>query len=620
MSFRKRFTLLLSLVILAMVTMLIVGQSNVKTLISLEEQSQTLEEIKADMLMLRRNEKDFMLRQDLKYLAKFDEIKGVLDGVLDKFVTNLQQHDIASDNVSSLKDTLTIYSDKFQNFALTSKQIGLGPKEGLYGNLRNSVHKVEELVTQERDYRLLSDMLMLRRNEKDFMLRNDLSYVNKFTSNIAKLESNLLLSSISENVKPSISQALSDYKKEFLLFVEGQKKIGLDPNSGIQGEMRDAVHQTEAIIDEIFVEISNTIKEKTADVRLYSALIGIVLTILIGFVVFLLSKAILTPVELFSKLMNDSANNRNLTLRSTVQDMSEIGQMGKVFNKMMETFQTMFHQVAQNSDQVHSASETLKSVINDTFIAVKRQHSESELVATAMTEMASSVSEVARNATLAADASNKADAEAVAGNKVVLASVNGIAMLAQEVENAVNTVNELKTESENIATVLTVITGIAEQTNLLALNAAIEAARAGEKGRGFAVVADEVRTLAQRSQEATEEIKTIIERLQSSAICAVNVMAEGKTQAKESVELAQQAGGSLQRIVDAITTIRDMNTQIASAAEEQAAVAESINKSIVQISQIAEENTSNAERTSNTSDDLAKLANQLQDKVKEFTY
>ena len=280
----------------------------------------------------------------------------------------------------------------------------------------------------------------------------------------------------------------------------------------------------------------------------------------------------------------------------------------------------MFNQVANSSTKVQSASEMLKAVIDATLSAVNKQHSESELVATAMTEMASSVSEVARSAALAAEASNKADAEADAGNKVVFASVEGIEQLAQEVENAVSTVNKLKQESENIATVLSVITGIAEQTNLLALNAAIEAARAGDKGRGFAVVADEVRTLAQRSQEATGEIKTIIERLQLSASSAVHVMAEGKIKAKESVVLAQQAGSSLKSIVIAIATIRDMNTQIASAAEQQAAVAESINKSIVQISQIAEQNTDNAEKTSLTSGELAELANQLQVKVKEFTY
>lgn len=619
MTLKKRFSILLCLVILAMVITNIVSQVNIKTLLQLEEQHQTLEKIKSAMLMLRRNEKDFILRQDPKYLAEFDKNNQVLGKLLDDFTIRLEQVDMSSESVRSLKEALSTYESNFHSYALTSQQIGLSPELGLYGNLRKSVHEVETLVSDQDD-RLLADMLMLRRNEKDFMLRKDIKYLDKFNTNLTKFETDLSSSYISADLKQSISQALSVYQKEFLLFVAGQQKLGLSPDQNIQGAMRASVHKSEVLIEELYSVISTAIQDKTNDVRIFSALIGLALTLLIGFVVYLLSKAILGPVQSFSKIMNDSANNRNLTIRSNIQDNSEIGQMGIVFNNMMEAFQTMFNQVATSSTKVQSASEILKTVIDATLSAVSKQHSESEMVATAMTEMASSVNEVARSAALAAEASNKADAEADAGNKVVFASVEGIELLAREVENAVSTVNELKQESENIATVLTVITGIAEQTNLLALNAAIEAARAGEKGRGFAVVADEVRTLAQRSQEATGEIKTIIERLQLSASSAVNVMAEGKIKAKESVVLAQQAGSSLKNIVISIATIRDMNTQIASAAEQQAAVAESINKSIVQISQIAEENTENAEKTSLTSGELAELANQLQVKVKEFTY
>ncbi|MDB2704964.1 methyl-accepting chemotaxis protein [Pseudomonadota bacterium] len=621
MTFKTRFTLLLGLVILAMITMLLINHSNTKTIIELTEQGKTLEKIKSSMLMLRRYEKDFIQRKDLTYKEKFNKNKLILDGLVEKLATSLQHFGVPLTNVDLLENSLSMYSNNFQSYVATATEMGLGPNDGLYGRLREAVHAVENIISKEHDYQLSSDMLSLRRNEKDFMLRHDPKYINKFNDNVTKFESHLLTKSASEYVDPKIVQAIENYKKHFLLFSEGQKKIGLHFNEGTEGEMRASVRKTEDIIDGLYSNISKETEEEISSLRLFSLLISVVITISIGSVVYLLSRAILTRVEQLSKTMNDSASNRNLTIRSSInKEPSEIGKMGAVFNNMMKTFQGMFHQVATSSDQVQSASESLKSVISDTFSAVKRQRSESRLAADAMTEMVSSVSAVARNATLAAEASTNADLEAVAGNKVVLASVEGISQLAVEVENAVNTVNELKQESEGIATVLTVITGIAEQTNLLALNAAIEAARAGEKGRGFAVVADEVRTLAQRSQEATQEIKTIIDRLQASATGAVTVMAQGKTKAKESVELAQQAGGSLESIVSSIAIIRDMNTQIASAAKQQASVAEGINNNIVQISEIAEESTTNAERTSLTSNELADLANNLRAKVKEFTY
>ncbi len=226
--------------------------------------------------------------------------------------------------------------------------------------------------------------------------------------------------------------------------------------------------------------------------------------------------------------------------------------------------------------------------------------------------------EVARNASSASQAAQEADGEAGNGKQVVSASIDAINALAGEVEKAAEVIDKLETDSENISKVLDVIKGIAEQTNLLALNAAIEAARAGEQGRGFAVVADEVRTLASRTQQSTEEIHEIIERLQADAESAVQVMNTGRGQAQSSVEQAAHAGESLERIAKAVTTISDMNAQIASAAEEQTAVAEEINRNIVGITQAGQESAQGAQQTATSSEELAKLAARLQGLVSQF--
>mgnify|MGYP000037542309 CR=1 FL=1 len=620
MSFKKRFSILIALVIATMIIMLILSQKTSSMIIGLEQQAVMLEKTKADMLTLRRNEKDFIIRKDLKYQGKFDKNHTRLISDVDDLAKDLIQYDIPTEKLEQLRLVLHEYSDKFHEYVATQQKIGLNPKDGLYGSLRQAVHRVEELVKQQQDYHLLSDMLMLRRSEKDFMLREDLKYVEKFNDNITKFESSLLHSFIPDDVKPKISEYLGLYQQHFMLLVDGYKRKGLTPNQGIRGVMRSTVHKTEGLISEISVDISEAVSEHVIQARIVMIGISILLIIIIATIVYFLSRAILKPVEMFSATMMQSAKNRDLTLRSSIDSQCEIGNLAIVFNKMMAAFQNMMHQVANSTSEVTSASKGLESITTDAMAEISKQHMESDHAATAMNQMAATVNEVARNTLLASEASNNANTEAATGSRVVFESIDGIQKVASGVERATATVRDLEKESESIETILNVITSIADQTNLLALNAAIEAARAGEQGRGFAVVADEVRTLAQKSQDSTGEIKSIIERLQECAKNAVSVMDVSKTQAQEAVELAEQAGVSLQSIVSAMSVISDMNSQIASAAEEQSTVTESINKSIVNISTIAETNTVGAEKTSQTSEELSVLANDLNAQVNEFIY
>ena len=208
---------------------------------------------------------------------------------------------------------------------------------------------------------------------------------------------------------------------------------------------------------------------------------------------------------------------------------------------------------------------------------------ELEQLATAMHEMATTSSDVARNAQGASSAAKEADEATNVGSKVVSDTTNAINALSSKIEMAVAEVNTLGSATDNIATILKVINDIADQTNLLALNAAIEAARAGDSGRGFAVVADEVRTLAQRTQQSTTQIRTMIEQLQTGARAVAEVMSQSKDNAKDAVTLAQGANTALDKIREAILQISDMNLQIASAAEEQSLVAEEINNNTIKI-------------------------------------
>lgn len=315
-------------------------------------------------------------------------------------------------------------------------------------------------------------------------------------------------------------------------------------------------------------------------------------------------------------LQEMSKGNLNHKLR--IEGRDEFAWMRWEYSQCRKNFSKLVQEILGSSGQLAAAAEELSAITEQSTSGVMRQQGETEQVATAMNEMSATVSEVARNAANAASAAQEADTQAKDGSHVVSITVDTIHNLATEVERTAGVIENLKEDSISIGTVLDVIRDIAEQTNLLALNAAIEAARAGEQGRGFAVVADEVRTLASRTQQSTREINDMIERLQNGANEAVNVMQAGREKAEESVEQAGKAGEALQMITQVVDNIKSMNMQIASAAEEQSATAEEINRNIVNISEIAQETSSGSRETATASDELARLAADLQSQVGKF--
>ena len=318
------------------------------------------------------------------------------------------------------------------------------------------------------------------------------------------------------------------------------------------------------------------------------------------------------------QVMSAVESERDLTLRLDASGGDEVSRMGRAFNAMLERFQDIIGAVRSAANEVSAGADQVATASAQTEKGVQSQQDATHQVAAAMNEMAATVQEVAHNTADAATQADNATREAHEGQAVVSRTVESVRALAEQVETASQTILKLEGDSRDIGQVLKVITDISEQTNLLALNAAIEAARAGEHGRGFAVVAGEVRTLAARTRESTEAIEDIIRRLQQQSEKAVEAMETGRGMTESCVEQIGSAGEALGRIVSAAETITTMNTQIATAAEEQASVAEDIDRNITGITQAAEESTRAARETVTATDSIRGQMEKLTGLVKRF--
>jgi methyl-accepting chemotaxis protein len=621
MPLKKKFIFVGFLILLSMIGILAIGQYTLQKVQAFNSVSLYVSLVETGMLTLRRNEKDFLARNDLKYKDKFE--KNYAD--LTQRVATLEAATVkAGLDVSLVTDiggAFGAYRDGFMALVAAQQIIGLNPKDGLYGALRGAVHQVETEIKALDDQALLFDMLQLRRNEKDFMLRLDMKYLDKFNKNI-----NTFSQQVSESELPLASQKkaqalIEQYSKYFLELVEASQKKGLNSKEGLLGAMRASVHNSEARLAELTALMDNTVEEKIGSIdelTVVTNIIGLVLTIIVLSLLSWLALGVLRPVRELANTIARAANENDLTLRIPINTKDEIGTTCQAFNNMLGKFQHILGQVNGAAGQIASATEEMSAVTTQTSQGIQEQQSQTEQLATAMNEMVATVQDVARHASAAARAATGANSTCYDGQQVVNTSAGTINALSESIQRAADAIRRVEEDSDRIGSVLDVIRGIAEQTNLLALNAAIEAARAGEQGRGFAVVADEVRTLAGRTHISTQEVQQTIESLQIRSKEAVQLMDESKQQAQISVGQTVSAGEAFAAIVNDVVEINDMNLQIASAAEEQSAVADEINKNVVVINQITEQSAQAANQTAQASDELARLALDLQSSSAQF--
>ena len=311
-------------------------------------------------------------------------------------------------------------------------------------------------------------------------------------------------------------------------------------------------------------------------------------------------------------------SEKDLTFECSIVSNDLIGTISNSFNNMTDSLRNIIQQIRSDADELSNAATSMQNTMQTTHEDVGQQQTQIDQVATAINELAASSQEVASYADNAATATEEASTQGSNGAVLIVEALGAVDTLAGDIKDASTAVISLEKESENIGSVLAVINGIAEQTNLLALNAAIEAARAGEQGRGFAVVADEVRTLATRTQQSTEEINSIITRLQGGARKAAQDMEKSNTHANDCVGMTEKAAEALAEISGSISTIKDMAHQIASAAAEQSSTVEVVNQSIVNINNIGHQTGDAVSQVTTISDDVSRKSSGLHTLVDAF--
>ncbi len=413
---------------------------------------------------------------------------------------------------------------------------------------------------------------------------------------------------------------ISTYKSEFEKIVISVDQRNLAVENILNKNGRLIAEKTVQLKDSVFqsmIESGEQANQQLINTEISTLVIFVIAASLGLFLSYRLAKGIVNPIELIRQTMNKVAGG-DLTQRIALDSKDELGELSNSFNTFVAQLQKIIADIGVNTEHLSTAAEETSNVTKETTENVIKQQSETSLVATAINEMTAAVKEVATNTEKASLAAANGDQEARSGQVIINRIVDSIKNLVLEIDQSSGVIETVKTGSINIGTVLDVIKNIAEQTNLLALNAAIEAARAGEQGRGFAVVADEVRSLAKKTQDSTEEIEQLIARLQSNADDAVASMGANKLSINELAEQTSHATDSLNAITTVVSSISEMNAQIATAVEEQSYVVEEVNGNIHNIQIISESTASASEQVLQANNEIAEVSSQLKLQVMHF--
>lgn len=538
---------------------------------SLGEASRLALQLKADMLALRGYEKNFLAEKDVNYYSKFNKGFEKFKQDLTFLKKRLEKNHLPVVTVEKLAGLMHEYQSQFAELVTLQNRLGLDHKRGLEGELREAVHAAEKDIRAAKKDKLFAGMLMLRRNEKDFILRKNKRYLTEFEKNYAAFFTMLDKSDLRSKRKKSLATSMRLYRNHFEAFAAAMVEKGLAGNQGMQGAVRGIVNRSETVLDDLSSEIEDEVRALMHQARTISllALGGLVLGV-VG-VFYLISRSITRPLALILAATDDLHKGEgDLTRRLPDFGTDELGLTARSLNGFIEKVQRVMCDVSEAVSNMASASQQVSGSAQSLSQAASEQAASVEETSASLEEMNASITQNSQNAKATEDIATTASSQAEEGGHAVEDTVEAMKIIADRIN---------------------LIEDIAYKTNLLALNAAIEAARAGEHGRGFAVVADEVRKLAERSQASATEISDLT---------------------SNSVEIAVKAGELIGEIVPGIQKTATLVQEITAASEEQAVNVVQVSEAVGQLDQSAQQAASAAEELAATAEEMQSLGDQLQ--------
>lgn len=541
-----------------------------------------VDKLEIRLLNLRRNEKDFLLRKDDKYLTTFQQNSQRFLSLEQELSVILNRHHLASS--AALKSDLLSYQAGFEQLVSAYRVLGFEESEAMWATYHTQLEKARRDADAET-----------------------LLTLSRFDDSVKTGE----ITALAGNLYPELLQAAR-------AVTEQQQRIGLSYNQGYLGNTRNLSHN----VEQQFTTFSATLAEETNNMRreldlLKQGITVFVVVMILGFI-WQISRSINLQVQRLLHVMQNIASTNNVGQRTELQGNDELTAIGRYFNQLLDKFEHLIAGTQTKSHHLTNSTTNMHTELEEVISQFHVQADHTTMMATSVQQMVATIGEIAQSTNVAAEGVQQAVNNANHGRHVVESTLHNIDQLSSRLQSSQQSIASLSSHVEKIGGAVTIIQSIAEQTNLLALNAAIEAARAGEQGRGFAVVADEVRSLATRTHQSTEEITKVVASITTQMGRVIDDIDQCNVQGQETLQASHQLDDSLRQIISDMSSIQANSERIASAIEEQGIVMNQVSGSISELNTISGQNMHSAQQVLSEVDSVARQAQQMDDAVSEF--